>query len=1125
MIAAFALVTSSLMATSASASPSGGSAAHATSAATTTGSPASTPRLYKKTYTAGSYIVELKSQSVSTYTGGVKGYSATRPAKGHQLNAHSSAAQSYSKLLASKQSALTSKYGIKALAKYTIAYNGFGAKLSAAQATQLAKDPNVISITKDKLLKVQSTDVVTSKSSLNYLNIAGNSGLWSTIGGHAEAGKGIVVGDIDTGVAPENAAFAGDPLATCASEDDPGPCLSSPGEIQFVKADGQNYTTHEVAGASWTSSDYNQKLIGAQYFDQGFLDEGAHLASTTAAIPEYASPRDGDGHGSHTSSTAAGNFGNEASIDGTDYGNISGVAPAAKIAMYKACWTATIDELTGCSTIDLVAAINQAVTDGVDVINFSIGGDGGATTVYSPTDEAFLNAATAGIFVSAAAGNSGPDASTLDNASPWVTTVAASSIPSFAATVDLGDGTTYTGASITVNGSVNTGSPDTEVISGARLVLASAYAVKGKSSINVNGCNTGALKHVPANTVVVCDREGIIDRVTKSATVADAGGVGMILVNTIPEDVDADAHSVPTIHLDYSARAAIRAYAKKSSATVSFVPTTDDSPVPQVAGFSSRGPVTADGSNILKPDIAAPGVSILAAVANTPGGSGKYGLDSGTSMATPHITGLAALYLSQHPSASPASIKSAMMTTATNTVDAADADVTDPFVQGAGEVNPTDYLNPGLVYDSNATDWKAYLDGTGEASLGVDPINGSDLNEPSIAIGALGATQTVTRTVTAVTPGTYTGTITGLTGITATINNPSLTFAAAGDTATFTVTFTPTTALANKYATGFLTWTDGDTTVRSPIAVKPAAVDTTASGTGTNGHTTVSQPYGVTKGTNLHAYGLAAKSTVASSDPLTPAMITDGDFIEFTKSVTSSTTFIRFSSQATSGDDSTTKIELVILYKKTPSKNIGNYTTLIADQEASSSSQTVDINKPRAGSYLLLTFPIALESSVNLSDSVTSVKTTSGSGHFKTSPTTVPDPASSTGIQVRWGALPVSTTPYLGVIRYGSTSNYTLVTVDASTATAPENIVAPVVNGPFLAGKTLTSTAGTWNMSTQYFSSLKYQWFRNGDLIAGATKSTYKLVASDLTSEFTCEVTAKYAGLSTTATGGPWGAP
>ena len=608
-------------------------------------------------YPAGTYIVTLKDEPAATYTGGISGYSATKPVNGRQLNSKAAEVKKYTELLTERQDTLVAEVGVDPLYNYSVAYNGFSANLSSEEAARLAGSSNVASIVPSEILHTQA------ESSTDFLKISTPGGLWDAIGGSGEAGKGVVVGVLDTGIAPENPSFAGDPLGTSPSTTKP---YLSGNAVNFVKNDGATFTSTRVTGEQWNNDDYSTKIVGAKYYIEGWADTPLGDIETG----EYISPRDGDSHGSHTASTAAGNANIPADAAGQDFGLISGVAPAAKISSYKVCWSGPDPDVTtddGCTTPDIVAAIEQAVKDGVDVINYSIGG-GAAQTVYSPTDRAFLNAASAGIFVAASAGNSGPDASTLDNASPWVTTVAATTIPSYEATVVLGNGAEYAGASITVDRT-----PDAPQLTG-ELVLASAIPAAGVSAEDANLCLPGSLDPALATgKIVVCER-GNNARVDKSLTVSDAGGIGSVLLNVEPGDVVTDAHVIPTIHLDAPYRDAVRAYAATAGATATFVNdniTDSPTPVPQLAGFSSRGPVQAAGSDVLKPDIAAPGVSILAAAANAEGGDPAFEFLSGTSMAAPHVAGLAALYLGEKPLATPAEIKSALSTTATDTVDAA----------------------------------------------------------------------------------------------------------------------------------------------------------------------------------------------------------------------------------------------------------------------------------------------------------------------------------------------------------------------------------------------------------------------------------------------------------------------
>ncbi|MBC7590227.1 MAG: S8 family serine peptidase, partial [Salinibacterium sp.] len=469
----------------------------------------------------GRYIVTLADDAVATYDGGIAGYPATSPDDGDQLNARQAPVLDYSDYLTGKQDAVAADAGVTIDASYTTAFNGFSAVLSSAQAAELVAVKDVIAVTPDELKHITATP------STSFLGLDGPGGVWESIGGADQAGDGVVVGVLDTGIAAENPAFAGDPLAGSVA---PAPYLDGD-TIAFDKADGVTFRGVCETGEQFDASDCTTKIISARYFLDGFGAD--RLGDATTGSGEFVSPRDGDGHGSHTASTAAGNVATPANVGGIDFGTITGVAPAAKIAVYKVCWSGpdpAVRTDDGCTTTDLLAAIDQAVTDGVDVINYSIGG-GAAQTTFSPTDEAFLGAAAAGVFVAASAGNAGPGASTLDNASPWITTVAASTIPSYEATVTLGDGQAFAGASITVDMS-----EDAVMLTGT-LVNSTAFAAPGVADANL--CGPGSLTAVPAESIVVCDR-GVYDRVAKSAEVLRAGGIGMVLVNVTPASIDTD---------------------------------------------------------------------------------------------------------------------------------------------------------------------------------------------------------------------------------------------------------------------------------------------------------------------------------------------------------------------------------------------------------------------------------------------------------------------------------------------------------------------------------------------------------------------------------------------------------
>lgn len=1036
----------------------------------------------------GRYIVTLVDDAVATYDGGIPGYPGTQPDEGDQLNARTAPSLDYSQYLADKQNEVADSAGVSIDVSYTLALNAFSAELSAAQAAQLVADRNVLAITPDELKHV------TAEPSTSFLGLDGPGGVWESIGGADQAGDGVVLGVLDTGIAPENPAFAGDPLAGSTNP-------SIDGEtIAFQKSDGGTFHGVCETGEQFTADDCSTKIIGARYYLDGF--GAANIGDASTGTGEFVSPRDGDGHGSHTSSTAAGNVATPASVGGIDFGTITGVAPAAKIATYKVCWSGpdpTVLTDDGCSTTDLLSGINQAVADGVDVINYSIGG-GAAQTTYSATDDAFLGAASAGIFVAASAGNDGPGASTLDNASPWITTVAASTIPSYEATVTLGDGQAFAGASITVDMD-----PDAAPLTGP-LVNSTAVAVEGSDAAL---CAPGSLTEAAAGMIVVCER-GVYDRVAKSAEVARVGGIGVVLVNVTPGSIDTDFHSVPTVHLDSSYHDAVVAYAATESATATFTTgnsTSYSPPAPQVAGFSSRGPVLADGSDLLKPDITAPGVSILAAGPNQESTDPTYEFLSGTSMAAPHIAGLAALYLGERPMATPAEIKSAMMTTAHDTLDADGNAVTDPFAQGAGQVDPTRFFEPGLLYLNGKPDWYAYLQGLGY-DAGVEPIDASNLNLASISIGALTAPETVTRTVTSTQAGTFDASIEGLPGIDATVEPAQLSFDGPGESQTFSITFSRTDAALDEFSSGSLTWTSGATAVRSPIAVQPVTIVAPASvdGTGVIGSVAVEVTPGGDGDIPLSTSGLSAG--VLLPDPTgaetehSGSGIT-GDTAQYSATVPEGAEFARFDLDAL---DDTSDLDLIVYLLDAD----GN--PAVGWQSATGSAdERVDIRDPQPGTYLMLVDVFSAPDGVTWDATATSV--VPGGAPLSLDPAVL---AGKQGVPVSYSASWADLTPqstYLGLVHYGETGEFTVVQVttgDAGEPGAPVSTSPPTISGTPEVGKKLTASRGEWDTEGLTFA---YQWQADGVDIPGADKQAYRVRPADQGKALTVVVTATKEGL------------
>ena len=433
--------------------------------------------------------------------------------------------------------------------------------------------------------------------------------------------------------------------------------------------------------------------------------------------------------------------------------------PGICLAIYKAC-----GEL-GCTGSAILAAIDAAIEDGVDVLSISLAADHSDPFYVDEITIGAFAATRKGIFVSTPAGNEGPRSPSLSNGAPWVLTVGASTIDrSIRTTAKLGNGEYFDGESFF------------QLSDFPSKLLPLVYAGPN-GNVSSAFCNKGSLKDMDVRgKVVVCDTEGGAIYVSdKEEEVKNAGGVAIILPNNkyrgfSTSEIDADI--LPATHLSYSSGLKIKAYinsTKKPTATIEFKGTIIGiSSAPEVAHFSSRGPsLTSPG--ILKPDIIGPGANILAAWPANRMNSSSFNIVSGTSLSCPHLSGVAALLKSTHPEWSPAAIKSAIMTTAdeVNHENKPIMDQThqpaDIFAVGAGHVNPSRANDPGLIYDIQPEDYIHYLCGLGysDSQVGIvvnrrvncseeSTIPEAQLNYPSfsIALGSSTTTQEFARTVT-----------------------------------------------------------------------------------------------------------------------------------------------------------------------------------------------------------------------------------------------------------------------------------------------------------------------------------------------------------------------------------------
>jgi subtilisin family serine protease len=936
---------------------------------------------------------------VVAYRGGVNGLKATAPKKGQKIDVTSPAVVEYVSYLDAKHNdALAKAGGGEKLYSYRYSFNGFAAKLTMEQANKLAVMDDVLAVSSDELLTLDTS------STPGFLGLSDPGGLWDKVGGVGSAGEGVVVGIVDGGIWPESLSFSDRTGENGNATKD--------GKLSYQQLPGWNARC--VPGEEWNASNCNQKIIGAQYYNAGW---GGN-AGIDAQLPwEYNSPRDFGGHGTHTASTAAGNAKVPATGEASVFGSVSGIAPRARISVYKVCWETGAGG--SCFNSDSVAAIDQAVADGVDVINFSISGS--RTSFRDPVEIAFLFAADAGVFVATSAGNSGPTTSTVAHPGPWLTTVAAGTHNrNGTGSVTLGNGATYTGASVAT------------AVGPAPLIDSTAAGVPGADPTALALCfaaedNGGVAVLDPAKVagkIVICQR-GVTARVNKSLAVKEAGGVGMVLFNNPDSSLNADFHFVPTVHVNLASGNAIKAYAATSGATATINQATViyNNPAPLTASFSSRGPLLAGNGDVLKPDVIAPGQDILAAVA-PPGNSGReFDLYSGTSMSSPHVAGLGALLKDLHPDWSPMAIKSALMTTAYDVLDGPNTNPLVIFRQGAGHVKPNTAADPGLVYDSGYTDWLNFICGTqpGAFCSAFTPIDPSNLNVPSIAIGDLAGIQTVNRTVTNVSGKklTVTAAIAGLSGINVVVSPASLTLNP-GESKSFTVKFTTGTAPLNNYVGGYLTWTGGGYSVRSPIVVRPVAL---AAPVEVNGS------YNVTFGYN-GPFTVTPRGLVPAA--ITPGTVSD-DPTDSTCSLTSpnaqlisvavpaGTTYARFSlfdADVNAGSD----LDMCVY----------SGATQVGSSGSGTSAEEVNLTNPSAGTYTVVvqgwgvvgTTPFKLH---------TWLLGSAAAGNMTVSAPASAAIGASGAINLGFSGL-ASGTKYLGSVVYGGAAgmpNPTIVRVDA----------------------------------------------------------------------------------------------
>ncbi|OMO53156.1 hypothetical protein COLO4_36828 [Corchorus olitorius] len=606
---------------------------------------------------------------------------------------------------------------------YDAPIHGFSATLTPDQVKSIRKLPGVLSLFRDRVLHLHTTR---SPSFLGLELETPNPFITNT------SESNSIIGIIDTGIWPEHPSF---------SDHNLGPIPA-------------HWKGQCKIGFRFNHTNCNRKIIGARFFSGGYE---AWFSKSETPIIEFRSPRDSDGHGTHVASIAAGSPVPGSGFFGFAAGLARGVAPRARISVYKVCWA------SGCLLSDVCKAFESAISDGVDIISLSLGSSR-LPFYLDLLSIVSYRAFSHGIFVAVSAGNEGPELASVANEPPWVTTVGAGTIDrDFPATVHLKNNVSIHGTSITLM--------EDDKLFFKYYPLHSFGKFNSSSKFNFSG-------QLIEGKIVFCQAEGHVARLSLGAMLKRARAIAMIVShgNVDPNGIVSEPHVIPTISIGVLEAKKIENYilsnkiprAKVSSqGTISM----HAKPAPIVASFSSRGP-NSFVPGILKPDIIAPGVNILGAWTDAMGPSGmaldhrrpSFNIMSGTSMACPHVSGAAALIKSNHPDWGPNVIKSALMTTSTNRKhyydrhkqnsgslmlisDESTGNAATPFDIGAGHMIPIKAMDPGLIFDLGDQDYVNFLCGLNYTKEQLQIVTGKkfhcsneqdtwQLNYPAIAVEA-----------------------------------------------------------------------------------------------------------------------------------------------------------------------------------------------------------------------------------------------------------------------------------------------------------------------------------------------------------------------------------------------------
>ncbi|PVH35666.1 hypothetical protein PAHAL_7G238700 [Panicum hallii] len=758
-------------------------------------------------------------------------------------------AQKYKRVATTKHDSFLDSFlpigSYKKLYSYTHLINGFALHAESEKTVRI--------LSRAKGVRLIQEDIKMAKMTTHTPNFIGASGVWPLLGGAENSGDGVVIGMIDTGIDPKNPSFVSSNMSSQAK--------SPPASFKGMCRSGNRFPPDSCNG----------KIVGARWFARAAQATGEFNATI-----HYASPYDSDGHGSHTASIAAGNFHTPVISRGYSFGYASGIAPGARLSIYKAAYP------FGGYMSDVIAAVDQAVEDGVDVISLSM-----APSSISPGPASFLNlleaqlllATKAGVSVVQAVGNGGPDENTVVSFSPWILSVAASTTDrKYRKSIITGNGKAFSCGTLSAPTPGETMYP---------LAWADDVIVENSTDEGSNKCRDPKIfiKPLVQGKVIICmfDSSDYYDDVSLASivdTIQKIGAAGVIVTDRSTHDVDIDFEptfptTVPSaIVLKGSDMQALMQYYNNNTVrdedgdVLSFGATarilegrraTYTGEAPVVADYSSRGPDVENSlmqpAEVLKPNVMAPGHLIWGAWSPTSNAlpeihGESYALLSGTSMAAPHVAGVAALIKQRHPTWSPAMVMSAIMTSADATDrsgrplmargDEGSLGPATPFDMGAGAVNAARALDPGLVFDAGYRDHLQFLcavPGVDEAAV-LRAVGApcppraragaarwcSDLNSPSVTVASLVGSRRVDRRVTSVGAHneTYMAYVRAPKGVAVRVS-PAEFAIAPGAARTLRIALN-TTAPGNAFSFGEVVLRgDRKHRVRIPLAVYPAA--------------------------------------------------------------------------------------------------------------------------------------------------------------------------------------------------------------------------------------------------------------------------------------------------------------